>query len=137
MIWSIFWYFFRKFRVFRFFLVCFKIVCFSCFAFIPKQRVSMFWLNQNKQKTNRNSLIESNFGIFFYLGVLFRFVWKHSVCFDCFDKGSKHRNNPKFLVFGFTKQTETKQKQILFRFVWVQTDILFCLFQDTLVPLIS
>ncbi len=36
-------------------------VCFGCFASIPKQRVSMFWLNRNKQKTNRNSLIGSIF----------------------------------------------------------------------------
>ena len=32
-------------------------VCFGCFASIPKQRVSMFRLNRNKQKTNRNSSI--------------------------------------------------------------------------------
>jgi hypothetical protein len=36
-------------------------VCFGCFASIPKQRVSMFRLNRNKQKTNRNSLIGSIF----------------------------------------------------------------------------
>ncbi len=39
-------------------------VCFSCFASIPKQRVSMFRLNRNKQKTNRNSLIGSIFCYF-------------------------------------------------------------------------
>ncbi len=36
-------------------------VCFGCFASIPKQRVSMFRLNRNKQKTNRNSVIGSIF----------------------------------------------------------------------------
>ncbi len=36
-------------------------VCFGCFASIPKQRVSMFRFNRNKQKTNRNSLIGSIF----------------------------------------------------------------------------
>ncbi len=35
--------------------------CFGCFASIPKQRVLMFRLNQNKQKINRNSLIGSIF----------------------------------------------------------------------------
>ncbi len=50
-----------------------------------------------------------------------------SVCFGCFDIGSKHRNKPKFFVFGFTKQTETNAKQILFRFVSVRTEIYFCL----------
>jgi hypothetical protein len=36
-------------------------VCFGCFASIPKQSVSMFRLNRNKQKINRNSLIGSIF----------------------------------------------------------------------------
>ncbi len=52
-----------------------------------------------------------------------------SVCFGCFDIGSKHRNKPKYFVFGFTKKTETNAKQILFRFVSVQTEIYFCLFR--------
>ncbi len=52
-----------------------------------------------------------------------------SVCFGCFDIGSKHRNKPKIVVFGFTKQTETNAKQILFRFVSVRTEIYFCLFR--------
>jgi hypothetical protein len=52
-----------------------------------------------------------------------------SVCFGCFDIGSKHRNKPKFFLFGFTKQTETNAKQILFRFVSVRTEIYFCLFR--------
>jgi hypothetical protein len=45
-----------------------------------------------------------------------------SVCFNCFDIGSKHQNKPKyteFVCFGFTKQTETKPKQI---FVSVRTE---------------
>jgi hypothetical protein len=42
------------------------------------------------------------------------------VCLDCFDIGSKHQNKPKFFVFGFTKQTQTQPKQILFRFVSVR-----------------
>ncbi len=49
-------------------------VCFGCFASIPKQRVSMFRLNRNKQETNRNSLIESIFCYFFTENVeFFRF----------------------------------------------------------------
>ncbi len=75
--------FYRKFRVFpvfsffsffSFFSVCFETVCFGCFASIPKQRVSMFGLNWNKQETHQNSLKESIFGYFSeHLG-LFRFV---------------------------------------------------------------
>jgi hypothetical protein len=59
-----FFQFFRFFRFFRFFSVCFKTVCFGCFASIPKPRVSMFRLNQNKQKTHPNSLKENIFGYF-------------------------------------------------------------------------
>ncbi len=76
----------------------------------------MFRLNRNKQKTNRNSLIETIFCIFMKIWscvCLFRFVSKQfwlfqnsSDCFDCF--GSKHQSKPKFFDFGLTKQTETK-----------------------------
>jgi hypothetical protein len=37
---------------------------FLLFASMPKQRVSVFRLNQNKRKSNRNCLIESIFWIF-------------------------------------------------------------------------
>jgi hypothetical protein len=62
---------------FRFVRVCFEIVCFGCFASIPKQRVSIFRLNRNKENTNRNSLIESIFWHFNENFGLFRFVSKH------------------------------------------------------------
>ncbi len=52
-------------------------VCFGCFASIPKQRVSMFRLNRNKQKTNRNSLIESN-----SLGLLVQCMWGSNPLYD-------------------------------------------------------
>ena len=61
--------------------------------------------------------------------VCFGLFRNSSVCFGCFDIGSKHRNKPKYFVFGFTKQTETNAKQILFRFVSVRTEIYFCLFR--------
>jgi hypothetical protein len=58
-------------------------VCFGCFGSIPKQRVSMFRLNQNKQKTNRNSLIGSIFCNFYRKFMVFSVF---SVCFEtvCF-----------------------------------------------------
>ena len=61
--------------------------------------------------------------------VCFGLFRNSSVCFGCFDIDSKHRNKPKYFVFGFTKQTETNAKQILFRFVSVRTEIYFCLFR--------
>jgi hypothetical protein len=127
--------FFDFFRFFQFFSVCFETVCFGCFASILKQIVSMFRLNRNKQKTHPNSLKVSIFEYFSENVGLLQFV---SVCYEtvlfffffgCFDIGSKHRNKPKFLVFGFTKQTETNAKQILLQFVSVRTEIYFCLFR--------
>ncbi len=54
-----FFAFFSFFCIFfRFYLFVSK-QCFGCFASIPKQRVSMFRLNRNKQKTHPNSLKES------------------------------------------------------------------------------
>jgi hypothetical protein len=58
--------FFRFFLFFQFFSVCFETVCFGCFASIPKQRVSMFRLNQNKQKTHPNSLCKREYIWVFY-----------------------------------------------------------------------
>jgi hypothetical protein len=121
--------FFRYFSFFSFFSVfsvCYETVCFDWFASIPKQRVWMFRLNQNKLDSHPNSLKESIFGYFSENFGLFRYV---SVCFGCFDMGSKHRNKPKFFVFGFTKKTEANAKQILFRFVSVQTKNYFCFFR--------
>jgi hypothetical protein len=88
----------------------------------------MFRLNRNKQKTNRNSLIESIFGYFYENLGLFRFVSKQFCLFRFF----RYRFE-QFLFFGFTKQTETKPKQILFRF---QPKFLFVCFEDTL-PLMN
>ncbi len=105
------------------FLVFFS-VSFGCFASKPKQRVSMFRMNRNKQKTHPNSIKESIFGFFRkfrVVSVCFGLLRNSSFCFGCVDIGSKHRNKQKFLVFGFTKQTETNAKQILFWFVSVRT----------------
>ncbi len=63
------------------------------------------------------------------VSVYFGLLRNNSVCFGCFDKGSKHRNKPKIFGFVFTKQTETNPKQILFRFFSVRTEIYFCLFR--------
>ena len=117
--------YYRKFRVFpvfpvflvyfRFFSVSFETVCFSCFASLPKQfKREYIWVFFRK---------------FRVVSVCFGLLRNSSVCFDCFDIGSKHRNRPNFLVFGFTKQTETNAKQILFRFVSVRTEIYFCSFR--------
>ncbi len=65
----------------------------------------MFRLNRNKQKTTRNSWIESIVWYFYENLGLFR------NSYVCFEICSKHQKKPKFLVFGFTKQTETNSKQ--------------------------
>ncbi len=59
-------------------------VCFGCFASIPKQRVLMFRLNRNKQKTHRNCLIEAYFAIFTENLWFFRFFRFFPVFFSVF-----------------------------------------------------
>jgi hypothetical protein len=115
---------FRFFPVFSFF--GFFSVCFGCFTSIPKQRVSMFRLNRNKQKTHQNTLKESIFGYFSENLGLFRFVTKQSCLFRLFRYRFETNRN---FFFVFTKQIETNANQILFRFVSVRTEIYFCLFR--------
>ena len=114
-------------------------VCFGCFASIPKQRVSMFRLNRNKQKTNRNSLIGSIvcnflqkiygfFGFFRFFLVFFGFflgffgfflgffgLFRNSLfrCFGCFASIPKQR------VSIDPKQTEDPPKQFKREYIWV------------------
>ncbi len=68
-------------------------------------------------------------GIFQKIPDCFGSFRNSSVCFGCFDINSKHRNKPKIFFFGFTKQTETNAKQILFRFVSVRTENIFFSFR--------
>ncbi len=56
---------------------------------------------------------------FWVVLICFSLFRNSSVCFDCFDIGSKHqnkRNKLNFFAFGFTKQTKAQLKEILFRF---------------------
>jgi hypothetical protein len=89
-----------------------------------------FWVFPPKQF--KREYIWVFFRKFRVVSVCFGLLRNRSVCFGCFDIGSKHRNKPNFFVFGFTKQTETNAKPILFRFVSVRTEIYFCLFRGTL-----
>ncbi len=93
----VFPWFFLFFSFFSIFSVSFETVCFICFASIPKQRVSMF----------EREYIWVIFRKFRVGSVCFGLLRNSSVCFGCYDIGSKHRNKPKMYIFGFTKQTET------------------------------
>jgi hypothetical protein len=82
-------------------------VCFGCFASIPKQRVSMFRLNRNKQKTNRNSLTGSIFCHFLQkIYVFFSFFLSFSVFFRFFWFVSK-QFVLMFQLFRFYTETES------------------------------
>ncbi len=86
---------------------------FGCFTSIPKQRVSVFRLNRNKQKTNPNSFIESVFQDFSENFGLFQFVSKQFCLFQLFRyrfETPKQLKQTKILVFGFTKQTRNTTK---------------------------
>ncbi len=91
-------------------------VCFSCFASIPKQRVSMFRLNRNKQKTNRNSLIGSIvcnflqkiygfFGFFGFLRFFFGFFGFFGFFLGFFGLSKKFVSV--FRLFRFYTETES------------------------------
>jgi hypothetical protein len=108
----------RLFRLFRFYT---ETESFDV-SIEPKQ-------TEDPPKQFKREYIWVFFRKFRVVSVCFGLLRNSSVCFGCFDIGSKHRNKPKFLVFGFTKQTETNAKQILFRFVSVRTEIYFCLFR--------
>jgi hypothetical protein len=92
---------------------------------------------EDPPKPFKREYIWAFFRKFRVVSVCFALLWNSSVCFVCFNIGSQHRNKPKFLVFGFTKQTETNAKQILFRFVSVRTEIYFCLFRGHPIPTTS
>jgi hypothetical protein len=102
--------FFCFFSFFSFFSVCFKTVCFGCFASIPKQRVSMFRLNRNKQKTHPNSLKESIFGYFSKNLGLFRFVTKQICLFRLFRYRFKTPKQTKFFSFWFHETNRNKRE---------------------------
>jgi hypothetical protein len=105
--------------------------CFGCFASITKQRVSIDpKQTEDPPKQFKREYIWVFFRKFRVVSVRFGLLRNSSVCFGCFDLGSKHRNKPKLFVIGFTKQTETNAKQILFRFVSVRTENYFCLFRE-------
>ncbi len=104
-----FFWVFSDFFVFSFFSVCFE--------------------TEDPPKQFKREYIWIFFIKFRVVSVCFGFMQNRSVCFGCFHIGSKHRNKPKCFVFGFTKQTKTNAKQILFRFVSVRTEIYFCLFR--------
>jgi hypothetical protein len=126
---------FRVFSVFSFFSVCFETVCFGCFSSTVYTKTESFHNSTEPKQTEeppkqfKREYIWVFFRKFRVVSVCFGLLRNISVCFECFDIGSKHRNKTKYFVFRFTKQTETNAKQILFRFVSVQTKIYFCLFR--------
>jgi len=60
---------------------------------------------------------------------LFRFVSKQFCLFRLFQYRFKTPKQTENFFFGFTKQTETNAKQILFRFVSVRTEIFYFSFR--------
>ncbi len=95
-------------------------VCFGCFASIPKQRVSMFRLNRNKQKTNPNNLIGSIFCnflqkiygffvffVFFGFFGFFRFFSRFFRFFSRFFRFVLKQFVSVFRLFRFYNETES------------------------------
>ncbi len=105
--------FFRFFSVFSDlfgFFGLFEPVCFGFFASTPKQKVSMFRLNQNKHKTHLNSLKESIFGYFSENLGLFRFVMKQFCLFRLFRYRFETPKQTKIFCFWFHKTNRNKRE---------------------------
>ncbi len=85
-------------------------VCFGCFASIPKQRVLMFRLDRNKQKTNRNSWIEGIFWYFYENLGLFRFVSKQFCLFRYMFETPKQTKIFSFWFHIFVVDSESRAK---------------------------
>jgi hypothetical protein len=127
--------FFLFFRFFSFFSVCFETVCFGCFSSIPKQRVSMFLLNWNKQKTPPKQFKRE------YIWVFFRKFRVVSVCYETVlfvsvvsIKVQNTETNRNFLFFVSRKkpkQTRIRSCFGLFRF---EPKFIIVCFEDTLHP---
>ncbi len=136
---SIFCYFLQKILVFPFFSqffqfclvfsVCFEIVCFGCFASIPKQIVSMFRLNWNKQKTHPNSLKESIFGYFSENVGLFWFVTKQFCLFRLFLCRFETPKQTEIFSFWFHKTNRNNRKTDFVSVCFGSNQNLFCLFR--------
>ncbi len=133
-------WFFRFFQFFsRFFLVFFGLFrnslfrCFCCFACIPKQRVSIdLKQTEDPPKQFKREYIWVIFRKFRVVSDCFGLLQNSSVCFGCFDIGSKHRNTPKLFLFvsrNKPKQTRNRSCFGLFRF---EPKIIFVCFEDTL-----
>jgi hypothetical protein len=95
--------FFQFFRFFSAFFGLFRNSFFFLFRFYTE--------TEDPPKQFKREYIWVFFRKFRVVSVCFGLLQNSSVCFGCFDIGSKHRNKLKFFVFGFTKQTETNAKQ--------------------------
>ena len=104
---------------------------YSCSSLNLTARISSHYVHHYllDQRQFKREYMREFFRKFRVVSACFGLLRNRSVCFGCFDIGSKHRNKPKFFLFGFTKQTEKNVKQILFQFVSVRTENYFCLFR--------
>ncbi len=118
-----FFVFFPVFSFFSFFFGLFRNSLFRLFHFYTETESFDVSIEPKQTEDPPKQFKREYIWVFFIkfrvVSVCFGLLRNSSVCFGCFDIGSKHRNKQKFLVFGFTKQTETNAKQILFRFVSV------------------
>ncbi len=133
-------HFYRKFSVFPIFSVFSFFRFFRFFRFVSKQLVSdvsLLYRNRDLRcfdwtKDPPKQFKREFVWVFFrkFWVVSLRFFQNSSVCFGCFDIGSKHRNKPTFFAYGFTKQTRNRSCFGLFRF---EPKFIFVCFEDTLV----
>ncbi len=136
----------RKCRVFRFFIIFFGFFVFfvffrnSLFRFVSllyrnREFRCFDWTETNRRTTQtvKREYIWVFFRKFRLVSVCFGFLRSSSVCFGCFDIGSKHRNKQNFFFILVSrnkpKQTRNRSCFGLFRF---EPKFIFVCFEDTL-----
>jgi hypothetical protein len=124
-------FFFSSF--FSFFSVCFETDCFGCFTSRPKQRVSIrSKQTEDPPKQFKREYIREFFIKFMVVLVCFGLLRNRSVCFGCFDIGSKHRNKPKFFVLVSRNKPKQTRNRSCFGLFWFEPKFIFVCFKDTL-----
>ncbi len=135
-----FFRFFRFFSVFFGFFLFFFGLCrnslFRLFRFYTETESFNVSIEPKQAEDPPKQFKREYIWVFFrklrVVSVCFGLLRNSSVCFGCFDTGSKHRNKPKFLVFGSRnkpKQTRNRSCFGLFRF---EPKFILVCFEDTL-----
>jgi hypothetical protein len=103
--------FFGFFRIFSFLSVCFETVCFGLFRFYTETESFDVLIEPKQAEDPPKHFERENIWVIFrkfrVVLVCFGLLRNSSVCYGCFDIGSKNRNKPK--IFVLVSQNKPKK----------------------------